>query len=123
MRGTPVVVMPAGHPWVEQESVTVAELREERFVAMRSGFVMHRFAQRLFADRPPLTTYRTDGAAMGKLLVADGMGVTLLPDYSVLDDPLDPRRAAGQPADRRPRHGHHPDPGRTPCPAHAGVGR
>jgi DNA-binding transcriptional LysR family regulator len=88
VRGTPVVVMPAGHRWLDQESVTVAELREEAFVAMRPGFVMHRFAQRLFADRPPLTTYRTDGSARGKMLVADGMGVTLLPDYSVLDDPL-----------------------------------
>ena len=55
---------------------------------MRPGYVMHRFAQRLFAGRPPATTYRTDGSGMGKLLVADRMGVTVLPDYSVVDDPL-----------------------------------
>ena len=88
VRGTPVVVMPPDHAWAAHESVTVDDLREERFVAMRPGYVMHRFAQRLFGDRPPATTYRTDGAAMGKLLVADRMGVTVLPDYSVVDDPL-----------------------------------
>ena len=49
---------------------------------------MHRFAQRLFGAQPPATTYRTDGSGMGKLLVADRMGVTVLPDYSVVDDPL-----------------------------------
>jgi DNA-binding transcriptional LysR family regulator len=88
VRGVPVVVVPPDHPWASQESVTVDELREERFVAMRPGYVMHRFAQRLFGGRPPATTYRTDGSGMGKLLVADRMGVTVLPDYSVVDDPL-----------------------------------
>jgi DNA-binding transcriptional LysR family regulator len=88
VRGRPVVVLPRGHRLADRESVSVADLRGEHFVAMRSGYVMHRFAQRLFGDRPPATTYRTDGAAMGKLLVADGLGLTVLPDYSVVDDPL-----------------------------------
>lgn len=86
--GHPVVVMPVDHPLAERDAVDVGELRAERFVAMRPGYVMHRFAQRLFGDRPPAVTYRTDGSAMGKLLVADGMGLTVLPDYSVADDPL-----------------------------------
>jgi DNA-binding transcriptional LysR family regulator len=88
VRGRPVVVMPTDHHLAEHDAVTVSDLRAERFVAMRSGYVMHRFAQRLFGDRPPATTYRTDGSAMGKLLVADGMGLTVLPDYSVIGDPL-----------------------------------
>jgi DNA-binding transcriptional LysR family regulator len=50
---------------------------------------MHRFMQRLFGPQTPATTYRTDGAAMAKLLVADGVGLTLLPDFSVVDDPLE----------------------------------
>jgi DNA-binding transcriptional LysR family regulator len=88
VRGAPVVVMPPDHAWAAQESVSVVELREERFVAMRPGYVMHRFAQRLFAGQPPATTYRTDGSGMSKLLVADRMGVTVLPDFSIVDDPL-----------------------------------
>jgi DNA-binding transcriptional LysR family regulator len=88
VHGRPVVVMPVDHPLAARESVTVTDLRAERFVAMRAGYVMHRFAQRLFGDRPPATTYRTDGSAMGKLLVADRLGLAVLPDYSVVDDPL-----------------------------------
>ena len=33
-------------------------------------------------------SYSTDGAEMGKLMVAEGLGVTLLPEFSVLGDPL-----------------------------------
>jgi DNA-binding transcriptional LysR family regulator len=89
VRGRPVVVLPAGHRLARRGEVSVTELRAERFVAMRSGYVMHRVAQRLFGTDQPETTYRTDGAAMGKLLVADGLGVTVLPDFSVVDDPLE----------------------------------
>jgi DNA-binding transcriptional LysR family regulator len=88
LRGRPVVVLPAGHRLAANTEVSVAELRDEKFVAMRSGYVMHRFAQRLFGSRPPATTYRTEGSGMGKLLVADGLGLTVLPDFSVVDDPL-----------------------------------
>lgn len=88
VRGRPVVVLPGDHPLVTQDEIGVACLRAERFVAMRSGYLMHRFTQRLFGPEPPRTTYRTDGAAMGKLLVAGGAGLTVLPDFTVADDPL-----------------------------------
>ena len=88
VRGVPVVVMPADHPWAARTEVTVEDLREERFVAMRPG-LRDAPLRRAAVRRPTAaTTYRTDGAAMGKLLVADRMGVTVLPDYSVDDDPL-----------------------------------
>lgn len=35
VRGAPVMVMPPDHAWAAQHSVSVDELREERFVAMR----------------------------------------------------------------------------------------
>nr|WP_281379997.1 substrate-binding domain-containing protein [Nocardioides ginsengisegetis] len=88
VHGRPVVVMPADHPLAEQEAVTIDDLRAERFVAMRAGYVMHRFAHRLFGPEMPGTTYSTDGAEMGKVMVAEGLGLTVLPDYSVLGDPL-----------------------------------
>ena len=88
VRGQVVVLMPGDHPLADQASVTVEDLRAERFVAMRPGYVMHRFAEHLFGDRPPTATYLTDGSARGKLLVADRLGLTLLPDYSLVDDPL-----------------------------------
>jgi DNA-binding transcriptional LysR family regulator len=88
VHGTPVVVLPPDHPLAAQPSISVDALRSHRFVAMRAGYLMHRFANRLFGSQPPTTTYSTDGAAMGMLMVAEGLGLTVLPDYSVVQDPL-----------------------------------
>jgi len=89
LHGRPVAVLPAGHPLTAQESVTVDELRQQRFVTMRAGYLMHRFAHRLFGPDLPATCHSTDGAEMGKVMVAEGLGVTVLPDYSVAGDPLE----------------------------------
>lgn len=89
MHGRPVVVLPARHRLTDRPEVTIDELRTERFVAMRAGYLMHRFVHRLFGADMPRTTHTTDGAEMGKLMVAEGLGVTVLPDYSVVGDPLE----------------------------------
>jgi DNA-binding transcriptional LysR family regulator len=89
LRGTPVAVLPHDHPLAEQDEVTVDDLRAQRFVAMRSGYLMYRFAHRLFGAELPTDWNSTDGAEMGKVMVADGLGVTVLPDYSVVGDPLE----------------------------------
>ena len=89
LHGRPVVVLPAGHPLTEREAVTIDDLRQERFVAMRAGYLMHRFAHRLFGSDLPVTSHSTDGAEMGKVMVAEGLGVTVLPDYSVVGDPME----------------------------------
>lgn len=89
LHGRPVVVLPVGHPLAAQDQVTIEQLRAERFVAMRAGYLMHRFAHRLFGSEMPRTTHTTDGAEMGKFMVSEGLGVTVLPDYSVLGDPLE----------------------------------
>ena len=87
--GRPVVVLPGGHHLSQREAVTTDDLRQERFVAMRSGYLMHRFAHRLFGSDMPVTCHSTDGAEMGKVMVAEGLGVTVLPDYSVVGDPME----------------------------------
>ena len=87
--GRPVVVLPTGHPLAECDEITIDQLRAERFVAMRSGYIMHRFAHRLFGSALPATWNSTDGAEMGKMMVAERIGVTVLPDYSVTGDPLE----------------------------------
>jgi DNA-binding transcriptional LysR family regulator len=89
LRGRPVVVLPAGHRYAAQQAVTVEDLRREPFVMMRTGYVMHRFAHRLFGEDVPSATRSTDGAEMGKLMVAEGLGLTLLPEFSVVGDPLE----------------------------------
>jgi DNA-binding transcriptional LysR family regulator len=52
---------------------------------------MHRFIHRLTRGELPEFSYSTDGAEMGKLMVAEGLGITVLPDFSVIGDPLEQR--------------------------------
>ncbi|MGW8397695.1 LysR family transcriptional regulator [Streptomyces lydicus] len=89
LRGRPVVCMHPGSPLASRPAITVEELLREPLVAMRSGYVMHRFVHRLLAGRDPVFSYSTDGAEMGKLMVAEGLGATVLPDFSVIGDPLE----------------------------------
>lgn len=87
--GRPVVVLPAGHALTEHLEITTDDLRDEAFIGMRAGYLMYRFAHRIFGAAPPALWHSTDGAEMGKMMVAECMGLTLLPDYSVLGDPLE----------------------------------
>ncbi len=87
--GRPVAVIPAAHPFADRSEVAADDLRAERFVAMRAGYLMHRFAHRLFGSEVPAEWHATDGAEMGKMMVAEGIGLTILPDYSVFGDPLE----------------------------------
>jgi DNA-binding transcriptional LysR family regulator len=50
---------------------------------------MHRYMHRLLRGEPPAISFSSDGAEMGKLMVAEGLGLTVLPDYSVIGDPLE----------------------------------
>ncbi|GAA3532618.1 LysR family transcriptional regulator [Nocardioides daeguensis] len=88
LHGRPVAVLPAGHGLTARPQVTIEELRQERFVMMRPGYVMHRYVHRAFGPEVPPAAHSTDGAEMGKALVAEGVGVTVLPDYAVIGDPL-----------------------------------
>ena len=89
LNGRPVVVLPVGHSLTDREAVSIDDLRQERFIAMRAGYLMHRFAHRLFGAHMPAGHHSTDGAEMGKVMVAEGLGVTVLPDYSVVGDPME----------------------------------
>ena len=89
VHGRPVVVLRSEHPLAAYDEVRLDQLRAEPFVAMRAGYLMHRFALRLFGSRMPPVSYTTDGAELGKVMVAEGLGFTVLPDYSVAGDPLE----------------------------------
>ena len=89
LRGRPVAVMAPDHPLAGRQRVGTDDLRRHAFVGMRSGYLMHRFAHRLFGADLPADWHTTDGAEMGKMMVAEGLGVTVLPDFSVASDPLE----------------------------------
>ena len=89
LRGRPVVCLRPDSPLAARSGVTVDDLLTQPLIAMRTGYVMHRFAHRLLDGRDASFAYSTDGAEMGKLMVAEGLGVTVLPDFSVVGDPLE----------------------------------
>jgi DNA-binding transcriptional LysR family regulator len=88
IHGQPVACLRTDHPLAALDELTVEHLRAEPFVGMRPGYVMHRYAHRLFDGSLPATTYSTDGAEMGKAMVAEGLGLAILPDFSISADPL-----------------------------------
>jgi DNA-binding transcriptional LysR family regulator len=93
LHGQPVVCIHSDSPLAENLSVSTAELFAQPLIAMRAGYAMHRFLSRLLGDEKPSFSYTADGAEMGKLMVAAGLGVTVLPSYSVFGDPLEQRGA------------------------------
>jgi DNA-binding transcriptional LysR family regulator len=91
LSGRPVVCMRPDSPLAALTAVQASDLRSAPLIVMRAGYVMHRFLHRLLQDDIPAFSYSTDGAEMGKLMVAEGLGVTVLPDFSVVGDPLETR--------------------------------
>lgn len=89
LRGRPVVCMRTDSALAARETVHAADLQSEPLIVMRSGYVMHRYVHRLLAEEIPAFSYSTDGAEMGKLMVAEGLGITVLPDFSLVGDPLE----------------------------------
>ena len=89
LRGRPVVVLPTDHALAAQRTVTAVDLRRHPFVGMRSGCLMHRFAHRLFGADLPADWHSTDGAETVKAMVAERLGLSLLPDFGVAGDPLE----------------------------------
>jgi DNA-binding transcriptional LysR family regulator len=91
LRGRPVVCMRPDSALASLTAVRPADLHDEPLIVMRSGYLMHRFIHRLMQGQVPGFSCSTDGAEMGKLMVAEGLGVTVLPDFSVVGDPLEQR--------------------------------
>jgi DNA-binding transcriptional LysR family regulator len=89
VRGRVVVCVRPGGPLAARTTIRVADLQAEPLITMRPGYVMHRYVHRLLDGYAISVSYSTDGAEMGKLMVAQGLGATLLPDFSVIGDPLE----------------------------------
>lgn len=89
LRGHPVVCLRPEDELASERSIRSTDLWGRSLIAMRSGYVMHRYVMRLLDGREPTFSYSADGAEMGKLMVAAGLGIAVLPDYSVVGDPLE----------------------------------
>jgi len=87
-RGRAIVCIHTDSHLAKLDSIGVEELLSEPMILMRSGYLMHRYVHRLLRGQSPAVSYTTDGAEMGKLMVAEGLGAAVLPDFSVVGDPL-----------------------------------
>jgi DNA-binding transcriptional LysR family regulator len=91
LTGRPVVCLRPDSPLAARPAIRVSDLLGEPLIVMRSGYLMHRFLHRLLSGESSAFSLSADGAEMGKLMVAEGLGVTVLPDFSVAGDPLERR--------------------------------
>ena len=89
LRGRAIVCLRPDSPLAGNDAIAPEDLLAVPLIVMRSGYLMHRFVHRLLAGRAPAASYSTDGAEMGKLMVAEGLGVSVLPDFSVIGDPME----------------------------------
>jgi DNA-binding transcriptional LysR family regulator len=90
LRGAPVVVMHPDSPLAAVDLVSVEALLGEPMILMRAGYLMHRYVHRLLValGQTPAISYSADGAEMGKLMAAEGLGACVLPSFSVVGDPF-----------------------------------
>ncbi|UJA18980.1 LysR family transcriptional regulator [Thermoleophilia bacterium SCSIO 60948] len=89
LRGVPVACISTRSPLTAHAELTPADLIREPLIAMRAGYVMHDYVTRLLEGLDPVLSCSADGSEMGKFMVAGGLGVAILPDYSVAGDPLE----------------------------------
>ena len=89
LAGRAVACMRPDNALAARPAVAVEDLLSAPLIVMRSGYVMRRYLHRLLPDQVPVFAYAADGAEMGKLMVAEGLGITVLPDFSIIGDPLE----------------------------------
>jgi DNA-binding transcriptional LysR family regulator len=89
LRGHPVVCLRPDDELASAETIRSSDLWARPLIATRAGHVMHRYLTRLLDGREPTSSYSADGAEMAKLMVAAGLGIAVLPDLSVVGDPLE----------------------------------
>lgn len=92
LAGRAVVCMQPDNPLAALPAIDTDTLAAQPLIVMRSGYVMHRLLHRLLDGRTARLAYSTDSAETAKGMVAAGLGVTILPDYSVINDPLERHR-------------------------------
>ncbi|CEG29376.1 LysR family transcriptional regulator [Bacillus sp. B-jedd] len=82
-----VALLPAGHPLSKQRSIKLSQLRDDSFILFPKGFVLREIvdtACRQFGFEPAVSFEGEDIDAI-KGLVSAGLGVTLIPEVTLVD--------------------------------------
>jgi len=86
LKASLVVCAPAQHPLLSRHPLSITALAKEPLILFRRGYVMHEMERTLFHEQPTNVVYYTDNTESAKRMVAAGIGITLLPEFSVVDD-------------------------------------
>jgi Transcriptional regulator len=82
------LMVPAGHPLAQKESVTLNEIGNEPIISMKPGYELRKIADKLFrkVKMTPNITFEGEEVTTLAGLVASGLGIALLPDQRDIDE-------------------------------------
>ncbi|MGH7684510.1 MAG: LysR family transcriptional regulator substrate-binding protein, partial [Vulcanimicrobiaceae bacterium] len=86
LRSKLVVCAPAQHTLGKRRRLTSSDVFKEPLILFRSGYLMHEILRRLLGERTGNVVYYTDNTESAKRMVAAGVGMTMLPEFSIVDD-------------------------------------
>jgi DNA-binding transcriptional LysR family regulator len=81
------VIVPAGHPLGNRKSIQLQELSNESFILLKRGYGLRTVTDDLFAEAgvSPRVTFEGEEVTTVAGLVAEGLGVSLIPGIKGLD--------------------------------------
>jgi DNA-binding transcriptional LysR family regulator len=88
------LLVPKGHPFANKESVSMSEVKDERFIVFEKGQRMRMTTDRLFQEAGfmPKISFEGDELSIILQLVNEGAGLSFFPEYSFLRSYLDKTR-------------------------------
>ncbi|WP_043930680.1 LysR substrate-binding domain-containing protein [Bacillus sp. EB01] len=83
-----VALLPAGHPLAGQRSLTLNQLRDDSFILFPQGYVLRQIVETACKQLgfQPKVSFEGDDIDAIKGLVSAGLGVTLIPEITLIDN-------------------------------------
>ncbi|MBA4536706.1 LysR family transcriptional regulator [Bacillus aquiflavi] len=83
-----VALLPASHPLADQSSIRLSQLKDDSFVLFPEGFVLRELVVNACHQSrfEPKVSFQGDDIDAIKGLVSAGLGVTLLPEITLIDN-------------------------------------
>ena len=82
-----VVCMPPDHPLVGRRAVAVPDLNDQALITFRKGYLMHAVLNDLLDVPSHRSAFLTGSTDSAKAMIAAGVGVTVLPEFSAKFSP------------------------------------
>lgn len=87
LSGRLVVCLPPEHELAGRPTISVPDLADQALVTYRKGYLMHAVLQDLLDVTAHTTAFLTDSTDSAKAMIAVGVGITVLPEFSARFSP------------------------------------